>query len=29
VDGEWYDDPECDHRVPNGFGSCNCLRLVA
>jgi 1,4-alpha-glucan branching enzyme len=25
VDGEWHDDPECPHRVPNGFGTENCV----
>lgn len=26
VDGQWVDDPECQDRVPNGFGGENCLR---
>ncbi|HSQ58225.1 MAG TPA: hypothetical protein VLM40_21045 [Gemmata sp.] len=25
VDGEWHDDPTCDNRVPNPFGSENCV----
>lgn len=29
VDGQWQDDPQCDRRVPNPFGTQNCLRLVA
>jgi 1,4-alpha-glucan branching enzyme len=28
VDGEWWDDPEAADRVPNGFGTQNCLRTV-
>ena len=28
VDGQWVDDPECQDRVPNGFGGENCLRQV-
>jgi len=28
VDGHWRDDPECDLRRPNGFGTENCLRVV-
>jgi 1,4-alpha-glucan branching enzyme len=23
IDGQWANDPECDHRVPNEFGSEN------
>jgi 1,4-alpha-glucan branching enzyme len=26
VDGQWVDDPECQDRIPNGFGGENCLR---
>lgn len=29
VDGQWQDDPECPQRVPNSFGTQNCIRLVA
>jgi 1,4-alpha-glucan branching enzyme len=25
VDGEWRDDPACRERVPNGFGTENCV----
>ena len=25
VDGHWRDDPECPCRIPNGFGSENCI----
>ncbi|MBI2502747.1 MAG: glycoside hydrolase [Candidatus Latescibacteria bacterium] len=25
VDGEWQDDPECEERCANGFGTCNCV----
>ena len=25
VDGHWRDDPECPSRIPNGFGSENCI----
>lgn len=28
VDGEWCDDPECSHFVPNPFGSQNGVRYV-
>ncbi|MBU6400226.1 MAG: isoamylase early set domain-containing protein [Verrucomicrobia bacterium] len=28
VDGQWCDDPECSNRVPNTFGTENCLRVV-
>jgi 1,4-alpha-glucan branching enzyme len=28
VDGEWRDDPECPNRVPNEFGSENCVIAV-
>lgn len=28
VDGDWRDDPECTVRVPNAFGSDNCVRQV-
>jgi 1,4-alpha-glucan branching enzyme len=28
VDGRWVDDPECAIRVPNSFGSQNCVRVV-
>ena len=29
VDGRWQDDPDCPHRVPNPFGTENCLLMVA
>ncbi|GIX49863.1 glycogen-binding domain-containing protein [Limisphaera sp. 4302-co] len=29
VDGEWRDDPECTLRVPNPFGSENCVIKVS
>ena len=25
VDGHWRDDPECPSRIPNNFGSENCI----
>lgn len=28
VDGQWCDDPACASRVPNGFGSENCVLVV-
>lgn len=28
VDGQWWDDPACTERVPNGFGSHNCVLHV-
>ena len=28
VDGEWRDDPAAEARVPNEFGSSNCVREV-
>jgi RNA polymerase-binding transcription factor DksA len=28
VDGQWADDPACAERVPNGFGSDNCVLRV-
>lgn len=28
VDGEWQDDPECTLRVPNPYGSQNCVLQV-
>ena len=28
VDGEWQDDPQCLNRVPNSFGTQNCVRQV-
>ena len=28
VDGNWSDDPGCSMRVPNSFGSQNCLLIV-
>jgi len=28
VDGDWVDDPQCDRRAPNSFGSLNCVRIV-
>ncbi len=29
VDGHWQDDPNCQHRVPNSFGSHNCLLQIS
>lgn len=29
VDGQWQDDPNCVTRVPNAFGSENCICIVA
>jgi hypothetical protein len=28
VDGDWKNDPCCPGRVPNEFGSQNCVRIV-
>jgi 1,4-alpha-glucan branching enzyme len=28
IDGEWHDDPACSERVPNPFGSQNCVFRV-
>jgi len=28
VDGQWQDDPRCEERVPNEFGSHNCVKVV-
>jgi len=28
VDGEWQDDPACSERVPNPFGTQNCIFRV-
>jgi 1,4-alpha-glucan branching enzyme len=28
VDGQWQDDPQCSVRVPNPFGTENCVRTV-
>lgn len=28
VDGVWADDPNCPARVPNAFGTENCVRMV-
>jgi len=28
VDGEWRDDPMADRRVPNPYGSDNCIMIV-
>jgi 1,4-alpha-glucan branching enzyme len=28
VDGQWVDDPTADQKVPNPFGSANCIRQV-
>ena len=25
VDGEWMDDPACEERCENDYGSCNCV----
>ena len=25
VDGSWIDDPSCSYRVPNNFGTANCV----
>jgi hypothetical protein len=29
VDGQWQDDPQCLQRVPNTYGTENCVRVVA
>jgi len=29
VDGQWRDDPECQDRRWNSFGSQNCVRVIA
>ena len=29
VDGQWQDDPNCAMRLPNDFGSQNCVCVVA
>ena len=29
VDGQWRDDPQCQERRENAFGSQNCVRIVA
>lgn len=29
VDGQWQDDSQCSQRVPNSFGTENCVRVVA
>lgn len=29
VDGQWCDDPNCDYRIPNPFGTANDTRKVA
>ncbi len=29
ADGVWCDDPTCAERVPNGFGSQNCVLTIA
>jgi len=29
VDGQWRDDPECELRVPNPFGTQDAIRKVA
>lgn len=29
VDGQWQDDPQCPTRIPNPFGTQNCLCQVA
>lgn len=28
VDGEWLNDPNCESRVENPFGTANCLKVV-
>ncbi len=28
VDGQWRDDPDCAVRVPNQFGTENCVRQI-
>jgi 1,4-alpha-glucan branching enzyme len=28
VDGDWADDPAAERRVPNAFGTANCVREV-
>ncbi|HLY09614.1 MAG TPA: glycogen-binding domain-containing protein [Planctomycetota bacterium] len=29
VDGQWADDPQAVKRVPNGYGSQNCVLIVS
>jgi len=29
MDGKWIDDPNCSAKVPNSFGSQNCLCFVS
>ena len=29
VDGEWADDPNAQERIPNPFGSQNCVKIVS
>ena len=29
VDGQWTDDPQCATRVPNVYGSENCVRAIS
>jgi 1,4-alpha-glucan branching enzyme len=29
VDGEWQDEPHATIRIPNEFGSCNCVLVVS
>ena len=28
VDGDWQDDPSCETKAPNAFGSENCVLIV-
>lgn len=28
IDGEWRDDPQANKRIPNAFGSQNCVLIV-
>lgn len=28
IDGNWVDDPQCDRKAPNAFGTLNCIRTV-
>ncbi|MBI3948646.1 MAG: isoamylase early set domain-containing protein [Armatimonadetes bacterium] len=28
IDGDWVDDPQCETRLPNEFGTQNCVRIV-
>ena len=28
IDGQWHDDPQCAERIPNAFGTENCVLHV-